>query len=74
MRLALPALLWPAFMLVCAEDAASEATRTGPDRSDKDVEDRVAMVESVADYLKTLGAHALTSLSRLLHMTQASAP
>ena len=61
MRLALPALLWPAFMLVCADDAASEATRTGPDRSDKDVEDRVAMVESVADYLKTLGADALNT-------------
>ena len=50
MRLALPALLWHVFVLVCADDAASEATRTGPDRSDKDVEDRVAMVESVADY------------------------
>ncbi len=49
MRLALPALLWHVFVLVCADDAASEAARTGPDRSDKDVEDRVAMVESVAD-------------------------
>ena len=58
----LPALLWHVFVLVCADDAASEAARTGPDRSDKpDVEARVAMIESDADYLKTLGADALNT-------------